>query len=153
MDESLRDDLNAEDVASTGGCGRCVSRRAFLAESAALAAVAAFFAACSDAGVTDPTGAVDVKVGDFAGLATLNQLVLIDGSRAAKRTGPSTFAAYSRSCTHEGTRINLSGTGFLCPNHGARFDNDGNVTLGPANRALTKLATSYDPATDILTIG
>jgi Rieske Fe-S protein len=150
MDESVRDGI-AEEISR--GCEACVSRRTFLAESAALAAVAAFFAACSPADLVGPSGSVDVKVSDFPGLATMNQLVLIDGSRAAKRTGASTFAAWSRACTHEGTRVNLSGTGFLCPNHGARFDNNGNVTLGPANRPLVSLATSYDAATDTLTIG
>ena len=147
MDEGIRDGVTVQ------GCEHCVSRRAFLAEAGALAAVAAFFAACGDIGITDPTGTVEVTVSQFPGLATTNQLVLIDGSRAAKRTGPATFAAYSRACTHEGTRINLSGSGFLCPNHGARFDNNGNVTAGPAGRALTRLATSYDAATDKLTIG
>jgi Rieske Fe-S protein len=147
MDEGIRDGVTLP------GCENCVSRRTFLAEAGALAAVAAFFAACGDVGITDPTGTVVVTVSEFPGLATPNQLVLIDGSRAVKRTGATTFAAYSRACTHEGTRINLSGTGFVCPNHGARFDNNGNVTAGPANRALTKLATSYDAATDKLTIG
>ena len=148
MDEGLRDGV------ALAGCEDCVSRRKFLAEAGTLAAVAAFFAACvGDVGITDPTGTVQVKVSDFPGLATTNQLVLVDGSRAVKRTGATTFAAYSRACTHAGTRVNLSGTGFLCPNHGARFDNNGNVTAGPAGRALTKLATSYDSATDTLTIG
>ena len=153
MDEGFRGSVADQIPEGDLPCARCVSRRGFLAESAALAAVAAFFAACGDVSITDPTDTIQVRVSDFPGLATTNQLVLIDGSRAAKRTGATTFAAYSRSCTHEGTRINLSGSGFHCPNHGARFDNDGNVTAGPANRALTRLATSYDASTDTLTIG
>lgn len=147
MGEGVRDGVALQ------GCEACVSRRAFLAEAAALAAVAAFFSACSGNDLVSPTGTVEIKVSDFAGLATTNQLVMVDGARAAKRTGPSSFVAWSRACTHEGTRINLSGTGFVCPNHGARFDNNGNVTAGPANRPLTELPTSYDPATDTLTIG
>lgn len=150
MDEGIRDGVADGGFA---GCERCVSRRAFLAESAALAAVAALFAGCSTESFVDPTGTVSVKVSDFPGLATTNQIVLIDGGRAAKRTGPSTFTAWSRACTHEGTRVNLSGSGFLCPNHGARFDNNGSVTAGPAPRALGTLPTSYDSATDTLTIG
>lgn len=141
---------------STGACAACISRRSFVARSAGLAAVAAFFAACGEGGgITDPTGSVQVKVADFPGLATVNRLVLIDGQRAAKRTGATTFAAYSRACTHERTAVDIVGTGdsFECPNHGARFNNSGQVTLGPAQRNLAVLNTSYNSATDILTIG
>jgi Rieske Fe-S protein len=151
MDEGIRDTVGD---AESGACGSCISRRAFLVDAATITALAALFAGCAaDLGIADPSGQVKVKVSDFAGLATLNQLVLIDSQRAAKRTGTATFVAFSRACTHEGTRVNLSGSGFLCPNHGARFDNNGNVTLGPANRALSQLTTSYDAATDTLTIG
>ena len=150
MDEGIRDVVNRGDP---GVCGRCVSRRAFLADTATIVALTALFAGCSDTSPTDPTGQVQVKVSDFPGLATTNQLVIIDGSRAAKRTGAASFVAFSRACTHEGTRIGLSGTGFLCPNHGARFDNNGNVTVGPASRPLSQLTTSYDAATDTLSIG
>jgi Rieske Fe-S protein len=78
---------------------------------------------------------------------------------AIKRTGPTTFLALSTTCTHEGTRIDIvnSAMSFECPNHGSRFDSDGNVTRGPnASGTVTKLptlATSYDLTTDILTIG
>jgi Rieske Fe-S protein len=46
---------------------------------------------------------------------------------------------------------------FECPNHGSRFDSDGKVTRGPnapgTATYLPTVATSYDPLTDILTIG
>ena len=137
----------------SGACASCISRRAFLADAATVAAVAALFAACGDSPVEPPSGQVQVKVGDFPGLATMNQLVLIDGKRAAKRTGTASFVAWSRLCTHEGTPVDISGSGFMCPNHGSRFDNDGDVTLGPATQALQQLTTSYAAATDMLTIG
>jgi cytochrome b6-f complex iron-sulfur subunit len=140
-------------VGLAGACASCLSRREFLARTAATAAVAALFTACSGDDVVAPAGIVEVQVADFPGLATLNQIVLIDDARAAKRTGPSTFVAWGRACTHKGTRVNLSGSGFFCPNHGARFDNNGDVTTGPADRPLIALPTSYDPATDTLTIG
>lgn len=143
-------EVNAE---QSRACASCLSRRAFLADAAALAAVAAFFAACGDSPIEPPTGKVQVKVADFPGLATLNQLVLVDGKRAAKRTGATTFVAWSRLCTHEGTPVDISGAGFVCPNHNSRFDNNGNVTIGPATQPLVQLATSYDSATDILSIG
>ena len=158
LEEGLRDDMRDETMEASGACGGCVSRRSFVARSAGMAAVAAFFAACGESGetlITAPTGQVQVKVADFPGLATLDKLVLIDGRRAAKRTGAGTFAAFSRFCTHEGTPVDLADndTTFLCPNHLSRFDNNGKVTTGPATQGLSVLATSYAAATDTLTIG
>ena len=138
---------------SSPACASCISRRAFLADAATIAALSALFAACGDSPVEPPTGKVQVKVADFPGLANMNQLVLVDGKRAAKRTGASSFVAFSRLCTHEGTPVDVSGSGFVCPNHGSQFDNSGQVTLGPATQPLATLATAYDAATDILTIG
>lgn len=103
--------------------------------------------------VTDPNGAKTIKVSTFPGLATTGQLVMIDATHAVKRTGSATFVAFSRFCTHEGTVTNLSGSGFLCPNHLSQFDNDGRVTVGPATRNLTQFVTAYDAATDMLTVG
>jgi Rieske Fe-S protein len=157
MEESLHHDMNSSQELSEA-CASCISRRDFVAKTAGLAAVAAFFAACGgDGGITDPVVDKQVKVADFPGLATVGQLVLVDGERAVKRTGTATFAAYSRACTHAGTPVDVTGSGsssaFICQNHGSRFDNDGHVTLGPAGRDLTVLATSYDAVTDTLTIG
>jgi Rieske Fe-S protein len=141
-----------------GGCDGCLTRRAFLTQSALAAATAAFLAACGDGqiggiAITDPVSSTTITVSAFPGLATAGTLVLIDGSRAVKRTGATTFVAFSRSCTHQGFPVDLSGSGFLCNNHGSRFDNNGHVTLGPAALNLTELVTSYDAATDTLTIG
>ena len=44
---------------------------------------------------------------------------------ALVRTGAAAFTALSLVCTHEGTTVNITGAGFLCPNHGARFSNVG----------------------------
>lgn len=61
--------------------------------------------------------------------------------------------AFSAVCTHEGTEIGFQSTGpacapavagcsqsttavFVCPNHGARYDGNGVVTLGPATANL-----------------
>jgi Rieske Fe-S protein len=143
----------SEPISESRACAGCISRRAFLVDAATIAALTALFAACTEPSIGIPTGKVDVKVGDFPGLATMNKLVLVDAQRAAKRTGEATFVAFSRLCTHEGTPVDISGTGFICFNHGSEFDNNGQVTLGPATQPLPTLATSYDAATDILTIG
>lgn len=155
MEAGIRDPLTESNL-DERACAGCITRRSFVANSAALAAAAAFFTACGDAGITGPVGIKEIKVGEFAGLATVGTMVLVDGVRAVKRTGTTTFAAFSRVCPHAGETVDLSGSGFLCvspPGHGSRFDNNGTLTLGPANRDLTKLATTYDPTTDLLTIG
>jgi cytochrome b6-f complex iron-sulfur subunit len=46
------------------------------------------------------------------------------------------IAAISTTCTHLGCIVAVSETGFSCPCHGSRYDQDGNVTGGPAPRAL-----------------
>ena len=50
----------------------------------------------------------------------------------------STYRAFERACTHQGTSVDWqAGSGdFLCPNHGARFAATGQVTAGPANQPL-----------------
>ena len=149
-------------------CEDCLSRRAFLAKSTlAVAGVAALTAGCGDgqiggAGATGPLPAgLTLKVSTVPALATAGVLTFHpqDVRVAIKRTGPASFLALSTACTHEGTRIDIvnGAQSFECPNHGSRFDSDGNVTRGPnvAGTAtkLQSLATSYDATTDILTIG
>ena len=51
-------------------------------------------------------------------------------------------AAMSLICTHLGCVVDKKGDGYLCPCHGSVFDAQGNVTGGPAPRALAWLAVS-----------
>jgi cytochrome b6-f complex iron-sulfur subunit len=149
-------------------CEDCLSRRAFLTKSTlAVAGVAALSAACGDGQIGGsaatgplPTG-LTVKVSTVPALATVGVLAYLpaDARVAVKRTGATTFLALSTTCTHEGTHLDIvnNSLSFECPNHGSRFDSDGNVTRGPnAAGTVTKLpllATSYNATTDILTIG
>ncbi len=64
------------------------------------------------------------------------------------REGPK-VAAISTTCTHLGCIIGLSETGFACPCHGSRFDQDGNVTGGPAPRALPWYKVTLAPNGDL----
>lgn len=59
------------------------------------------------------------------------------------------MAAISTTCTHLGCIIGLSDTGFACPCHGSRFDQDGNVTGGPAPRPLPWFKISMAPNGDL----
>ena len=149
-------------------CAHCVNRREFLARTAGGAAIAAALAACGDGTISGaaaniikppvvPPGPVTVKIGNYPELATVGVLVQpTEAFVALKRTGtaPDTFACYSLSCTHEGCAVDIvNGQRFDCPCHGSRFDSNGQVLQGPAQQPLRTVSTSYDPATDLLTIG
>jgi Rieske Fe-S protein len=47
--------------------------------------------------------------------------------------------AQSLVCTHLGCTVAESAGGFDCPCHGSRFDENGNVLAGPAQKPLQKL--------------
>jgi cytochrome b6-f complex iron-sulfur subunit len=54
------------------------------------------------------------------------------------------FTALSLVCTHLGCTLEDNGQGFRCPCHGSRFDEEGNVTHGPAVQPLRKLDVELD---------
>jgi len=49
------------------------------------------------------------------------------------------FSALSLVCTHLGCTVEEKAEGFSCPCHGSRFDPQGEVTRGPANKPIIKL--------------
>jgi len=55
------------------------------------------------------------------------------------------MAAVSTTCTHLGCIVGVAETGFACPCHGSRFDQDGNVTGGPAPKPLPWFKVSLAP--------
>jgi cytochrome b6-f complex iron-sulfur subunit len=55
------------------------------------------------------------------------------------------IGAISITCTHLGCIVGISETGFACPCHGSRFDQDGNVTGGPAPKPLPWYKVSLAP--------
>jgi nitrite reductase/ring-hydroxylating ferredoxin subunit len=116
--------------------GRChesagaegVSRRGVLRLACV---VSAGVAACGNPAVTQPTGPIaagnvkDVPAGTFR---VMGEVVLA-------RDGGGLYAL-SAVCTHAGCPTVANGGGLFCPCHGSRFDQDGNVTRGPARQAL-----------------
>ena len=146
-------------------CEHCVNRREFLARAAGTTGVAALLVACGDGVISGvpttakppvvPPAPVQVKIGNYPALANTGVLVKPNEAFVAlKRTGPDTFDCYSLACTHEGCLLDITnGQRFDCPCHFSRFDDNGAVVNGPATRPLQKITTSYDPATDLLTIG
>ena len=56
------------------------------------------------------------------------------------------------SCPHAGTTINITASGFTCPNHNARFSKDGTWVGGQSASALVSIPVAYDAASGMLTI-
>lgn len=152
-----------DDILSSG-CDSCVSRRDFLGR-VALVAGAIIAAGCGVAGDLTgvgsgplPGGSVTIKLSDYSGLATVGQPVEIRTSSgvltgvAAVRTATNSFIALGMACTHQGTKVNIVGQSFDCPNHGARFASNGNVTNGPATRALAQRTVVFDATNQTLTV-
>ena len=54
------------------------------------------------------------------------------------------FYAMSAVCTHQGCTVAPSGSELACPCHGATFDLNGEVTGGPAPRALEHYEVTID---------
>ena len=52
---------------------------------------------------------------------------------------PSGFMALSLVCTHLGCTVEQKEDGFTCPCHGSRYDANGNVLRGPAQKPLRAL--------------
>lgn len=135
-----------------------MDRRVFLTR-ATLAAAATALAACGGGG-SDPTSPASVgaslRVADYPALASVGgiaSLTLSGTPIAVVRTGAATFVTLSRVCPHERTTVNQSGSGFLCPNHQARFDATGTWVGGQRTSNLTAYATTYDAAAGTLQIG
>jgi Rieske Fe-S protein len=146
---------------AAGACDGCgvaqgVDRRAFLSV-ATLAAVAAVLESCGipTAPVGGTGGTIVVKVADFPALAATGGVARVDNGgspTALVRSGASSFAAFSMVCTHQGTTINITSTGFLCPNHSARFGKDGLWEGGQFTSALVSFPVAFDGAAGTVTI-
>ena len=59
------------------------------------------------------------------------------------------MCAISTTCTHLGCIVSAAETGFNCPCHGSRYDQDGNVTAGPAPKPLAWYKVSLAPNGEI----
>jgi cytochrome b6-f complex iron-sulfur subunit len=136
-----------------------VDRRAFLS-AATLAAAAALLEACGGiTGVgyfTGPSGGpLSVKLSSFSALASVGGVARVDNGNGAPtalvRTGTSSFLGVTMVCSHQGATINVNGSGFLCPNHGARFGSTGLWQGGQGTSSLATYKATYD-GVDTVTI-
>lgn len=127
-----------------------MDRKAFLSQ-VGFGVAAVFIPACigglsgckkSDTGT--PASSVDFTLDTSTGSLATNGGYLITQGILIAKTNSGTFLAVSAACTHEGTSVNYfaSSNNFICPNHGAHFDSNGNVTQGPASSNLKKYNTA-----------
>jgi cytochrome b6-f complex iron-sulfur subunit len=75
--------------------------------------------------------------------------ISLDAKRVCIVRDGNKLAAISTTCTHLGCIVGISETGFACPCHGSRFDQDGNVTGGPAPKPQPWFQVSLAPNGDI----
>src|SRR5258708_7769931 len=71
-----------------------------------------------------------------------------------RTTAADAFTTLSGVCTHAGCTVKYvtASTSLACPCHGSKFTIAGDVTNGPATRALRVFANAFDAATMTLTI-
>ncbi len=145
-----------------GACeGRGLTRRAFLSETSMAAVAAVLASACGNGvfgGALGPGGAVNltIDVNSFSALTPVGGVARVDGNSgtpvAVYHSAADTYLAYSMVCPHAGTTINIQGSGFRCPNHGATFSKTGVWTGGQKTSNLYALNTTYDSTTGMLQI-
>lgn len=144
-------------VGATPAAQSGIGRRAFLAQSAVMAAVAALAACGLDNGSTAPdTIGMTIKLSDYPALANVGGIATFTASGnpvAVVRTATSTFVALSRICPHQGGTIQTQGSGFRCPEHGATFSASGTWTGGQRTSNMRSYATTYDSTAGTVSIG
>lgn len=69
----------------------------------------------------------------------LNGALLFRTERLALMRDESGFYALSLICTHLGCTVTVTEDALLCPCHGSRFDLQGTVLKGPADRSLVRM--------------
>lgn len=132
-----------------------MDRRGFLEQGIQLGVLAALAGACTDIGsITGPelNGGQDVVVtlADYPALAQAGGIARISGVSpplAMVNEGNEVYSAFSLVCPHQGATLGVTGSGFLCPRHGARFNALGQWTGGQPTTNLREYATAYDAET------
>jgi Rieske Fe-S protein len=156
--------VSGADYAPCAGCGG-IGRRVFLSQ-ATLAAVTTLLADACGTGTWDPVSppatvipstGLSYSLRNYPALANVGGIAPVSNPTGVPvvivRTGAATFVMLSLICPHQGTTLNVSGLGFLCPNHGAKFAADGTWTGGQATANMTSYVVNYDAASGTLSIG
>jgi nitrite reductase/ring-hydroxylating ferredoxin subunit len=153
----------------SSSCAHCpqvdrqlIDRRGFLT-SASVLSLGVFMAGCGDGIISGPELVPDaipepfrVDPATIPALATIGgRTVVVSGSAApvmVERIGAAQFRALSLVCPHRGTIVDVTATGLRCPNHAARFANDGTWLDGQPTANLAALDVRQN-ADGSLTVG
>lgn len=159
---TMSSEIQALTSSAGESCASC-SRRQFVSGSLLLAVSSLLVDACVDgvigASNSQILGTVDftISLSAYPALANVGGVARISGTKspvAVAHVAASTYQAYSLICPHQGTTVNINDTGFVCPNHGARFDNNGNwVQSQQRTSNLTRVPVTYDATAGTLKLG
>lgn len=86
----------------------------------------------------NPARSVKYDLGPLSGLPA-DKIIKVPEAQAVLIPTNEGHRAFSLICPHLGCIIENNEQGFICPCHGSRFDMNGAVTKGPANRSLYSL--------------
>ena len=141
----------------TGNVEPQIARRTFVLYGAAAIASMALLA-CGGSDATSPSSVTQttLQLSNFPALTSIGGVATtsIDGTPIAiVRESSTSFSAFSRICPHQGGIVNPSGTRFVCPNHGAIFDLDGNNIGGQRTSNLHAYPVTYDASAATITVG
>lgn len=151
------------------------SRREFLQKSGSLTVMSllgiGFFTACSsddmepDLGMDDPIGGNGISIAnsiitvDLVQATALNSAggwaLVTEAKVLIVNIGGNQFNALTSVCTHSQCDRNwtFANNVFTCTCHGSRFNTDGTVVNGPANRPLENFPTTLDNNTLTVNFG
>lgn len=148
--------------AACAGCAR-PDRRQFLASASVLSLGALATAACGDGVFSGPevippfpSTAFTIDPRTVTALQQVGGRTVVQSGTGApvlvERLGAAQYRALSLVCPHRGTIVDVQSSGFVCPNHGARFAADGTWLSGQETVDLAPVAVRVN--TDgTLTVG
>ena len=139
--------------------GKQVSRRRFLAQLAGglglTAGVTTGLPGCATVPVYPATlsaGRIVLKRSELDEAMAAKRVVQLstpgfDGSILLFQVESGEYRALDATCTHQGCQVRPAGGGMTCPCHGSRFDLEGEVVRGPAQKPLRRYKTDIKEKT------
>lgn len=129
-----------------------LTRRQALAAAAALCGFGA--AIVTGGAAAQASGMLRVQLSKYPALKKVGGVALVGSlngvSVAVVRTGQTQYVALDRRCPHAGGIVTQTGSQWVCPLHGSRFDIDGDKVSGVTPSGLRRLKSSLKSG--ILTI-